>query len=49
MKGVLGLVQPLKGYYIRKDIRRVARWLDAPYAPGGTAALPTWRPAAPSG
>ena len=50
MKGVLGLVEPLKGDYIRKDIRRVARcWLDAPYAPGGTAALLTWRPAAPSG
>ncbi|RCW66641.1 2-hydroxychromene-2-carboxylate isomerase [Pseudorhodoferax soli] len=44
MKDVLGLVQPLtalplKGDYIRKDIRRVARWLDVPYAPGDAAAF----------
>ena len=44
MKDVLGLTQaltalPIKGDYIRHDIRRVARWLDVPYAPGDTAAF----------
>lgn len=42
MQDVLGMTQaltalPIKGDYIRKDIRRVARWLDVPYAPGDTA------------
>ncbi|ARU04774.1 hypothetical protein CCO03_08865 [Comamonas serinivorans] len=44
MKDRLGLTQaltalPLKGDYIRHDIRRLARWLDVPYAPGDTAAF----------
>lgn len=39
VKGVLGLVQPLKGDYIRYDIRRVARWPGASYAPGDAAAF----------
>ncbi len=44
MKDVLGMTQaltalPIKGDYIRHDIRRVARWLDVPYAPGDTAAF----------
>ncbi len=39
MKDVLGLAQPLtalplKGPYIRHDVRRMARWWGLPYAPG---------------
>lgn len=44
MKDRLGMTQaltalPLKGDYIRHDIRRVARWLGVAYAPGDTAAF----------
>ncbi|MDD2545819.1 MAG: DsbA family protein [Burkholderiaceae bacterium] len=39
---VLGMTQamgdvPLKGPYVRQDVRRTARWLGLPYAPAPTA------------
>ena len=41
-KDVLGMQQamsdiPLKGDYVRKDVRRMARYLNLPYAPAATA------------
>ncbi|MEJ8845840.1 2-hydroxychromene-2-carboxylate isomerase [Variovorax rhizosphaerae] len=44
MKDMLGMTQamadvPLKGAYVRKDVHRMARWLELPYAPAPTASF----------